>query len=212
VLTDLDPLRDSYDRLASEYSSRIYDELQHKPFDRDLLDRFAEACRGRGRVCDLGCGPGHVARYLGDRGLDVCGMDLSAGMVEQARALNPDLRFEVGDMRALPVEDSAWAGATAFYSLIHIPPAELAATLRELHRVLRNNGHLLVAFHLGEEQLLHLDEMWGVQVSADFFFYDVPLVSRLLVEAGFQIVEALERDPYPDVEHPSRRGYLLARR
>jgi len=52
----------------------------------------------------------------------------------------------------------------------------------------------------------------GVQVSADFFFYDVPLVSQLLAEAGFEIVETLERDPYPEVEHPSRRGYLLARR
>lgn len=31
----------SYDRVADEYVRRIYDELQHKPLDRNLLDRFA---------------------------------------------------------------------------------------------------------------------------------------------------------------------------
>jgi hypothetical protein len=34
-------LRASYDRVADEYVRRIYDELRHKPFDREWLDRFA---------------------------------------------------------------------------------------------------------------------------------------------------------------------------
>jgi trans-aconitate methyltransferase len=52
----------AYDTVADEYVRRIYDELQHKPFDRELLDQFAARVRQSGMVCDLGCGPGHVAR------------------------------------------------------------------------------------------------------------------------------------------------------
>ena len=78
-------IRESYDRLAEEYANRIADELQHKPLDRELLDRFARDVEGLGEVCDMGCGPGHVARYLRDAGASVFGLDLSPGMVEQAQ-------------------------------------------------------------------------------------------------------------------------------
>ena len=57
-----DPIRESYDRIAGEYARRIFDELQHKPFDRQLLDRFAAQIPKNGQACDMGCGPGHVAR------------------------------------------------------------------------------------------------------------------------------------------------------
>ena len=53
--------------------------------DRQLLDRFAASVQDRGPVCDLGCGPGHVARYLSERKVQVCGVDLSPEMVKRAR-------------------------------------------------------------------------------------------------------------------------------
>ncbi|MBM3218880.1 MAG: hypothetical protein FJZ38_09390 [Candidatus Rokubacteria bacterium] len=60
----------SYDAIADEYAQQYFDELDGKPFDRAWLDRFAESVKGRGRVCDLGCGPGQIARYLAARGVD----------------------------------------------------------------------------------------------------------------------------------------------
>ena len=83
----------NYDQVAAEYARHIFDELRHKPLDRGLLDRFAAEIRGRGEACDMGCGPGHVARYLRDAGLSVFGLDLSPGMLEQARKLNPESPF-----------------------------------------------------------------------------------------------------------------------
>ena len=74
-------IRQSYDELADEYTRRISGELQYKPLDRELLDRFAAQVRGRGEVCDMGCGPGHVARCLRDTGTPVFGLDLSPKMV-----------------------------------------------------------------------------------------------------------------------------------
>jgi SAM-dependent methyltransferase len=204
-------LQTSYDRVADDYARRIYDELKDKPFDRELLDRLAARLKGAGVVCDMGCGPGQIARYLHDRGVRVIGVDLSPGMLEQARRLNPDLDFQQGDMRALDIEDAAWAGIAAFYSIIHIPREEVAAVLRELKRVLKPGGWLLLAFHLGDDPL-HLDDWWGHSVSADFVFFRLDEMERYLRAAGFEIEEAIEREPYPDVEHQSRRGYILARR
>src|SRR6516164_9860929 len=87
----------SYDRLADEYVRRIYNELKDKPLDRELLDLLAARLRLVGPVCDLGCGPGHVARYLHDQGVDICGIDLSPAMLEQARRLHPGIAFQHGD-------------------------------------------------------------------------------------------------------------------
>ena len=202
-------LQDGYSRVAGEYAARIYDELAHKPLDRTLLDRFAERVRGVGPACDLGCGPGQVARYLYERGVEVLGVDLSPGMVAQARRLNPGIPFQTGNMLALDVPNAAWAGIAAFYSVIHIPRADLPRAFRELHRVLRPNGVLLLAFHIGQEAV-HLDEWWGEPVSLDFFFFQPEEIARLLRDTGFVVEEQIERAPYPDVEHQSRRAYILA--
>lgn len=201
----------SYDRVAAEYTARIADELQHKPFDRALLDRFAATVRPVGSVCDLGCGPGHVARYLHERGVDVAGLDLSPEMVTQARRLNPTIRFEQGTMLALPFDDASLGGVAAFYSIIHIPRPDLPQVCSEMWRVLRPGGAALVAFHLGHEDR-HLDEWWDRPVSLDFRFFTVAEVEEPLRAACFQLEESTQRDPYPEVEHPSRRGYILARK
>jgi len=202
-------VQSAYDRVADEYVRRIFEELKHKPLDRQLLDRFAARVQSLGPVCDMGCGPGHVARYLQGRGVLVSGVDLSPVMVEHARRLNPGIEFWQGDMLALDVEDEAWAGITAFYCLIHVPRSKVVAALRELKRVLRPGGLLLLAFHIGDD-VVHLDEWWGQQVSLDFIFFRPEEMRGFLESAGFEVEEMIERDPYPDVEHQSRRAYVFA--
>lgn len=202
-------LQDTYDRVADEYVRRIFHELDDKPFDREILGRFAERVRGRGPVHDLGCGPGHVARYLHERGVEVTGVDLSNGMVRRARELNPGIAFRQGDMCALDTESASLAGIVAFYSIVHLAPESLATAFAEMRRVLAPGAPLLLAFHIGNESV-HLTEWWGHAVEVDFVFFEPEAVKSRLENAGFRILEALERGPYPEVEHQSRRAYLLA--
>ncbi len=206
-----DATRRGYDAVAPEYAARMAGELEQKPLDRELLDRFAAAVTGRGTVCDLGCGPGHIARYLHDRGIAVVGVDLSDGMVEQARRLNPAIKFQQGDMRDLDVPDAAWAGIVAFYSLIHIPRATLPVVLGEIRRVLCPGGPLLVAFHIGTETA-HVEDWFGQAVSLDFAFFEPAEMEGHLRLAGFVVVERVERAPYEGFEVATRRAYILARR
>jgi SAM-dependent methyltransferase len=163
-------------------------------------------------VCDLGCGPGHVAGYLHDRGVDIFGIDLSPGMIEQARKLNPAIEFQRGNMLALDAEDGAWAAIVAFYAIVHIPKTDILQAFREMFRALKPGGFLFLAFHIGLE-VLREENLWGHQVSLDVVFYARKEVERYLGLAGFAIEDSLERDPYaPEVEYQSRRAYIRARK
>lgn len=197
-----------YDRVAEQYAASLFQELAYKPFDRHLLMMFAEMVKGRGPVCDIGCGPGQIARYLHDQGADVMGVDLSAEMIKQAQQLNPDMRFEQADMRTLPFQDGELAGITAFYSVIHIPRSDVTSVLKEFRRVLKPDGWLIVAFHMGDE-VLHRDEFFDKPVSLDFTFFQLAEMRGYLEAAGFTLKMITERAPYAE-EHQSQRGYLLA--
>lgn len=207
--TPLDALRASYDAVAEEYVRRIGEELNGKPFDRDRLDRFAARLAGQGTVWDLGCGPGHIARYLLDRGVTVAGLDLSPALVAGARKLNPTIPFEQGDFRRLPAPDHGWAGIVAFYSLLHLTRPEVTPTLVEWRRAVKPGGLLLLAVHIGEE-IRHLDEWWGHRVNVDFTFFQTAELVGYLEAAGWRVEEVTERDPYPEVEVQTRRVYILA--
>jgi SAM-dependent methyltransferase len=203
-------VRDSYDSAASAYADHLFTELEQKPLDRHLLNRFAEAVRGRGQVVDLGCGPGHVARYLREQGVSIIGVDLSAEMIRVAGDLSPGIDFRVGDMRRLDFDDASLAGVVAFYSIVHFDSAELGAVFREVRRVLRPDGLALVTFHVGD-QVVHVDDLYGAPVSLDFWFHVPDEVIEALRRAHFHVVERVEREPYEGAEYPSRRCYLLAR-
>lgn len=202
-------VRTSYDAIAAEYARRIYTELKDKPFDREWLDRFAERVRRLGRVCDLGCGPGHIARYLRDREVDAFGLDLSSGMLVEARRLNPDIEFVEGTMISLNLEAESLGGIAALYSIIHLNRREIEAAFGEMFRVLRPGGCALIAFHVGTETI-HNTELWGYSVDLSATFFTTREILEKLERAGFHIDTAAERDPYPDVEYQSKRSYIIA--
>ncbi|MDX6694608.1 MAG: hypothetical protein QOF02_2211 [Blastocatellia bacterium] len=205
-------LQSSYDRVAEDYAQEFRDEMARKPFDRKMLEWLIEKVDSRGVICDMGCGPGQVARYLREQGAEACGIDLSTAMVERARSLHPNIPFEQGDMLALErVADNSFGGIAAFYSLIHVPRPLMVQALRELMRALLSGGTLLLTFHLGE-QTIHRDEWWGKEVSLDFIFFEREEMKDYLRTAGLELTEAIERDPYAEVEYQSRRAYIFARK
>jgi SAM-dependent methyltransferase len=201
-------VRDSYDSAAEAYARHLTTELDHKPLDRHLLNRFAEEVRGL--VADLGCGPGQVARYLQEQGVSMIGIDLSPEMIRVARGLYPGIDFRVGDMTRLDLPNASLAGVVSFYSIVHCAPAELGAVFQEVRRVLMPGGLALIAFHIGDE-VVHVEDLYGAPVSLDFRFHVPGAIVEALRSARLAVIERVEREPYEGAEYPSRRCYLLAR-
>ena len=213
---DDDDVRAAYDAVARDYDAQFGCELDSRPVERGLLRAFIELA-GQGVIADVGCGPGHVTRFLAQQGADVIGLDLSPEMISIARERAPQLPFTVGSMLDLPFEDGAWAGAVALYSIIHFAERERARAFREFARALRRSGWLLVSFHVDSPdfatgEVNHLSEFLGHGVDLDGYFLDPRQVEAQVADAGLATIAKLERRPVPDIEYPSRRCYLLAQR
>lgn len=202
-------IQSGYDKVAAIYAQKFLDEQATKPMDQQMLARFADEVRGKGPVCDMGCGPGQIARYLHRQGVSTLGVDLSARMVAEAQRLNPKIHFHQGNMLALPDADQSWGGIAAFYCIIHIPREKIVDALREMKRVLKPGGSLLLSFHIGDE-VKHLDEWWDKPVNLDFSFFQPAEMENWLKEARFDLEETLVREPNPDVEVATRRAYMFA--
>jgi len=202
-------LRESYDSAAEAYAEHLGNELDGKPLDRHLLNRFAEDTRNRGLIADLGCGPGHVSKYLSGQGVRAIGVDLSPKMIECATRFAPDVDFKVDDVRSLDFAEASLAGVVAFYLIVHFETHELVPVFREMRRVLAPGGVAFIAFHVGTG-VIHKDDLFGAPVNLDFRFHDPQSVRDALATAGLAVFEHIEREPYAE-EYPSRRCYLFAR-
>lgn len=199
--------RASYDVMADAYAAEFHDELAAKPWERAILGAFAELVGAGGLVADVGCGPGRGTAYLAGLGLTVVGVDLSPGMVDVARRVHPELRFEVGSMTALDFADGSLAGVLAMYSIIHVPDRQLPEVFAEFHRVLGLGGQLAVVFQVGDGPL-HRTEAFGRPVSLDYHWRRPEDVAELLRRAGLPVQATLVREP--DGMEKVPRACLLA--
>lgn len=210
-----DATRRSYDLVADRYAAELSDELRHKPLDRALLDAFAELAP-EGVVADMGCGPGHVGRYLAARGRAVVGLDLSPGMCAATRRTT-GLPAAAADMTTLPLGAQTLAGLVCLYAVIHLDTAHRARAYGEFARVLQPGGHALVAFHVSDadvptDGVKHLDDWWGERVDLTFRYLDPDAETAALAAAGLSLTARLDRGPHPGAEHASQRAYLLVTR
>ncbi len=135
----------SYDATATDFDT--------------LTDRYSTAIASRmlaigkvgssDRLLDLGTGTGLVARLAAVRGASVLGIDHSEGMLGRARIKADEAgvasiaTFEAMDAEALALENSSFDVAASLYVIRHLPNSQ--AAIRELHRVLRPGGRLVVA-------------------------------------------------------------------
>jgi len=208
-----DRVRASYDAVAPAYADHLVDELSGQlPFETWLLDRVAAHADG-GPVVEVGCGPGHVTAYLADAGADAFGLDLSPGMVAEARARFPDGNYDVGDLRRLmrPTYGAGWAAVLAWYSLIHLAASELPDALVALARPLLPGGWLVVALHTGSE-ILHADDWFEAAVDLDFVLHEPADVVALVEAAGLADVEWYHRGPIAARDETTQRLYVIGRK
>lgn len=204
----------TYDAIAEPYAATLVPELQKMPFERWLLERIAEHTLDHGGpAVEVGSGPGHVTAHLAALGVETVGVDLSPGMVEEARRRFPDGDYRLGDLRQLmrPERAAGWSTVLAWYSLIHLAGSELPDAVAALTRPLAPGGLLVLALHAGSG-VKHQPVWFEHQVDVDIALHDQAEVAGVLAAAGFSDLEWYRRGPIAARNEATERLYVLARR
>lgn len=203
---------DCYNKTADNYAGKFMDELSGKHLDLILLNAFAEENKDNGACIDLGCGPGQTTKYLFDKGLtNITGTDISPGMIETAKKYNPHIHFETADMLSLHYADEAFSSAIAFYSIVHFTYEQVGIAFTQIAGILKPGAQFLFCFHTGE-QTVHMNQFLEHEVNIDFYFFETKKITALLTQNGFDLIDAIERQPYAGAEHPSTRAYIWAKK
>lgn len=170
---------------------------------RALLDRLPPAAR----VLDIGSGTGRpVAHDLAAAGHRVTGLDVSAVMVELARAQVPGAAFLHVDVRDWSSPDESWDAVCAFFPFLQMSRADTAGVLAKIASWLVPGGYLMVV-------TVPLD---GEQLPGDFLGHPVELTSfapaaltELVVSVGLEI-ESTELELFqPDEPGARAEEHLL---
>jgi SAM-dependent methyltransferase len=198
-----------YERRAEEFerhaSGGAYNALYDRPAMLGLIGEVDAL-----DVLDAGCGPGLYAEELVRRGARVTGVDASPRMIELARArLGDGASFRVHDLEA-PL---LWARPASFdlavLALVIHHVDDRVALLRELHRVLRPGGHLVISTHHPMADWLRLggsyfdievvDEMWRGDWDVRYWRQPLSVTSGEFADAGFLIERVVEPRPSTDL-------------
>jgi ubiquinone/menaquinone biosynthesis C-methylase UbiE len=159
-----------------------------------LLD--AVGGREGARLLDIACGPGTLLGEARRRGMHFVGIDLAASMIDEARRLNPDGDFRVGDAENLAFPDASFDCATSNFGVQMLPDPERA--FAEARRVLVPGGRYgFATFHDSpSDDLFRIVQeavaAEGTPVPARTFWGEADC-RRKLEAAGFRDVETTER-------------------
>lgn len=145
-----EPRYTAYDRFAWCYNRYWGDRFSNQVLpvlERVLLPHLP----AQGRILDLCCGTGQLARALAERGYQVTGIDGSEEMLRYARENAPGVQFILADARWLTFPASYDAVISTFDSLNHIMSLEeLTQVFRNVHAVLERNGFFLFDLNMEE--------------------------------------------------------------
>lgn len=179
---------DAYRARAAEYTHILGSIEDTHKLDRQRIGDWASGIDGR--LVDAGCGPGQWTDFLYRRGAAVEGIDYVPEFIDSARLRFPGVPFHVASFRNMGVPDYSLHGVLAWYSLIHVPPDELASVLAEISRTLVQGGQILIGFFDGPA-----GEPFPHAVSTAYY-WSVGAMRHLLGERGFEVNDVeTRRDP-----------------
>lgn len=192
---DLDAVRESYDRVADNYVEMVtttgIGDIRTHPWLKAAIDAFAGTVGPIGPVLDVGCGPGTTTAYLAEHGIEVSGVDLSSRMIDHARRLHPECRFTVGSATDLDLRIASLGGILGWWSLFNLPRHVLPGVLDSFAAALRPGGQLIIATHVGDNDVERTEAYNGVPVQWTTYQWLPEQLIALVRRAGLRPVADL---------------------
>jgi ubiquinone/menaquinone biosynthesis C-methylase UbiE len=194
VTTFKDLERDGWNARSSVYAS-FAGRMTGKAAP-SILD--AVRARGPMRLLDVCTGPGYVAAGAVERGCSAVGVDIAAGMIDEARRRVSGAEFHVGDAEALAFPDASFDAVTSAFGMLHLAEPEKA--IAEAFRVLRPGGRYAWTVWCGPEraQLSGIAQE-AMSAHADLTVPMPPAPPRELFSSEENARAALERAGFVEV-------------
>ncbi len=201
-----------YDGISYSYDEikkRIEDELKNNiknPDERSSLT--LELVEGE-KILDVGCAAGNLSKKLADKGFFVYAIDVLEESIKIAKEFfnSSKITYEVRDILKEPFEEKSFDCITFLETIEHVENP--AMFFREFHRILRDNGHLIIStpnstslknmlyalsYRKKEKRESIINEIateqkhTGTQLE-HIYNWDFPVLVRLLDMCGFKIVD-----------------------
>jgi ubiquinone/menaquinone biosynthesis C-methylase UbiE len=127
------------------FLGKIYDRFEPSLSRwRKIALSFSQLVPGMS-VLDVGCGTGSLLKLYQAAGCQITGIDASPTMLAAARRkLDSPADLRLGNATSMPFADGSFDLVTATFALHEMPPATRAAVMREIIRVVKSSGKILV--------------------------------------------------------------------
>lgn len=175
-----------FDQWAPTYDQTVFAATPHDGFENytEVLERVADlAGAGHGvRVLDVGTGTGNLALVLARRGAQVMAVEPSAEMRQVAQAKLGHIPVLEGQFLALPLPDGSQDAVVSTYAFHHLDDERKALGARELLRVLRPGGRIVLG-----------DVAWASEEARS------AMLRRFAQEGKWDLVKEIEEEYYPQI-------------
>ncbi len=174
----------TYNKYAKLYADRHADKvLQFQ------LNDFISKLPGK-KILDVGCGSGRDVQYFMEEGLDVIGIDISEGMLSEAKSRCPDCKFEKMDILSISYPENTFDGVWVMASLSDIPKANVIKALEGMNKVLKGDGVIYIAVKEGDGE--KLIEKKQYENSPRFYsFYRKQELEDYMKKANFKVISSV---------------------
>lgn len=186
-----------YDENAEKYSNgaQMYDCTEE-------IEEFAELLPINAKILDAGCGSGRDTKVFADYGYECVGIDLSEGLIQQAKKRNVENNLVHGNMLSLPFKDKSFDGIWSHASLLHLPDiVSVKNVLKEYNRISKKDAILYISVkaQMGEKKTdVVSDSLSGH--NRFFQYFTQQEMIELLKKSGYDLLdieEYLESDKCP---------------
>ncbi len=189
-----DRTRQSWEDIWAEASVEVELEVMSQRRTDETLGVYPRYLSKEGIILEAGCGLGTVIMKLREMGFRAIGLDYAERALRTARAYDPVLSLQAGDVHALPYRASSLHGYLSFGVLEHFAHG-VGPALREANRVLVPGGTLVLTIPYPNvvHRLVHWKRrLRGQSALADGDFYESTYTQHQLIaaleQAGFEIV------------------------
>jgi len=185
----------TYDKIAPEYCKKTR-QPKFLEWEENYIKKLLSFIhKPKPLILDVGCGDGRHCIIIEKNGGKALGIDLSQGMLEEAKTLYPEGDFQKMDMRSLSFDNDFFDGIWASGSIYHVPKTNINELIKEFRRVLKPNGILAVNFKLGRGEGMEVEPKSYSGSPRYFAYYTEKEMKDIFCSLGFEVLESCS---YPE--------------